>query len=345
MRTRLDPETYGGGHLLGVSGVVVIAHGSSPPARSPTLSAWLTRAPRPAWSPGGERLAGMSQATGSGGGTRAYLRRRSHLAEALTHSSYRLRAPEWATTSASSSWEMPSSSWPSPSSSSPPTRTCPKARWPRSGRPRSAGPNWLPSGPALDLGPHLRLGRGEEASGGREKDSILADAMEAVHRCPPPRRRLSGGTKGGAGPVGRRVRSRAAEPGRRDYKTRLQELLAADQRRPEYEVTGTGPDHDRVFTALVYVGGEEWGRGAGRSKKQAEQEAARQRAGEPGLTSSGRPSRPAPAPGTAGRRVRRRPGPGGAGDPPGRKRVELAASGVRWSAAAGSDGSEPPRTR
>jgi ribonuclease III len=127
----------------------------------------------------------------------------------------------------------------------------------------------------LDLGPHLRLGRGEEASGGREKDSILADAMEAVIAAI----HLDAGY-----PVARRVvldlweervRSRAAEPGRLDYKTRLQELLAADQRRPEYEVTGTGPDHDRVFTALVYVDGEEWGRGAGRSKKQAEQEAAR----------------------------------------------------------------------
>lgn len=127
----------------------------------------------------------------------------------------------------------------------------------------------------LDLGPHLRLGRGEEASGGREKDSILADAMEAVIAAV----HLDAGY-----PVARRVvldlweervRSRAAQPGGRDYKTRLQELLAADQRRPEYEVTGTGPDHDRVFTARVLVDGEAWGRGAGRSKKQAEQEAAR----------------------------------------------------------------------
>lgn len=128
----------------------------------------------------------------------------------------------------------------------------------------------------LDLGDHLRLGRGEEASGGREKDSILADAMEAVIAAV----HLDAGY-----PVARqvilelwedRVRSRATQPGRRDYKTRLQELLAAGQRRPEYEVTGTGPDHDRQFTAVVRVDGEEWGRGEGRSKKQAEQEAARQ---------------------------------------------------------------------
>lgn len=127
----------------------------------------------------------------------------------------------------------------------------------------------------LDLGSHLRLGRGEEASGGREKDSILADAMEAVIAAV----HLDAGY-----PVARRVildlwqervRGRAAEPGRRDYKTRLQEWLAAGQRRPEYEVHGTGPDHDRVFSAVVRVDGDEWGRGVGRSKKQAEQEAAR----------------------------------------------------------------------
>ena len=66
-----------------------------------------------------------------------------------------------------------------------------------------------------------------------------------------------------------------ASPGSRDYKTRLQELLATDQRRPEYVIEGRGPDHARVFTAVVVVDGEEWGRGEGRSKKEAEQEAAR----------------------------------------------------------------------
>lgn len=127
----------------------------------------------------------------------------------------------------------------------------------------------------LDLGTYLRVGRGEEASGGREKGSILADAMEAliaaIH--------LDAGY-----PVARRivltlwedrVRSKAASPGSRDYKTRLQELLATDQRRPEYVIEGRGPDHARVFTAVVVVDGEEWGRGEGRSKKEAEQEAAR----------------------------------------------------------------------
>lgn len=129
---------------------------------------------------------------------------------------------------------------------------------------------------SLDLGAHLRLGRGEEATGGREKDSILADAMEAV---------LAAVHLDAGFPVARevilalwegRVRSRASEPGRRDYKTRLQELLASDQLTPEYEVTGSGPDHARTFRAVVRVGGEEWGSGSGRSKKEAQQEAAYQ---------------------------------------------------------------------
>lgn len=127
----------------------------------------------------------------------------------------------------------------------------------------------------LDLGLHLRLGRGEEASGGRDKDSILADAMEAVIAAvhldagyPTARRVVLGLWE-------ERVRLRATSPGRRDYKTRLQEMLAAQQRRPEYALEGAGPDHARIFTAVVTVEGEEWGRGKGRSKKEAEQEAAR----------------------------------------------------------------------
>ncbi len=127
----------------------------------------------------------------------------------------------------------------------------------------------------LDLGRYLRLGRGEEASGGRDKDSILADAMEAVLAA----LYLDAGYPTARGIIMRlwesRVRAKASSPGRRDYKTRLQELLASDQRRPEYEVQGSGPDHARVFRAVVRVGDEEWGEGSGRSKKEAEQDAAR----------------------------------------------------------------------
>jgi ribonuclease-3 len=72
-----------------------------------------------------------------------------------------------------------------------------------------------------------------------------------------------------------RVADRAKEPGVMDYKTRLQELAAQDGRRPAYQVVGSGPDHDRRFTAVVSIDGAERGSGAGRSKKEAEQAAAR----------------------------------------------------------------------
>ncbi len=127
----------------------------------------------------------------------------------------------------------------------------------------------------VGLGAHLRLGRGEEASGGREKESILADAMEAV---------LAAVHLDADYPTARSVilslwedhlRAWAEAPGRRDYKTRLQEKLAADGERPEYVVEGSGPDHARLFTARVHLGDKILGAGEGRSKKEAEQEAAR----------------------------------------------------------------------
>jgi ribonuclease-3 len=72
-----------------------------------------------------------------------------------------------------------------------------------------------------------------------------------------------------------RVAERAKQPGVRDYKTRLQELTARFGHRPVYRVEGSGPDHDRWFIAVVAVDGTDYGTGEGRSKKQAEQEAAR----------------------------------------------------------------------
>jgi ribonuclease-3 len=126
----------------------------------------------------------------------------------------------------------------------------------------------------LDLGEYIELAASEEATGGREKDSILADAVEAVIGAI----YLDGGVE----PAGKvilrlwstRVAERAKQPGVKDYKTRLQELVARDGHRPEYEVEGSGPDHDRRFAAVVSVDGTEWGTGEGRSKKEAEQAAA-----------------------------------------------------------------------
>ena len=119
------------------------------------------------------------------------------------------------------------------------------------------------------------LATAEERTGGREKDSILADAMEAVIGAV----YLDGGLDQVRGLVDRlwgdRVEDRAKSPGVKDYKTRLQEVLAKDGRRPEYLTEGTGPDHQRLFAASVGVGGAPLGQGSGRSKKEAEQEAAR----------------------------------------------------------------------
>jgi ribonuclease-3 len=128
----------------------------------------------------------------------------------------------------------------------------------------------------LDIGAALLLGKGEDASGGREKPSILADAMEAIIGAV----YLDGGWKAAAEFVlrllGDRIAEAAAGPGGQDYKTRLQELAArAFDQLPRYEVDDEGPDHAKRFYARVFLGGELQGSGEGRSKKQAEQAAAR----------------------------------------------------------------------
>jgi len=126
----------------------------------------------------------------------------------------------------------------------------------------------------LGVGDFIELAPSEEATGGRHKDSILADAVEAIIGAV----YLDGGMEPASTVVLRlwssRVAERAKQPGVKDYKTRLQELTARDGHRPEYTVEGSGPDHDRRFSAVVSVDGKEWGTGEGRSKKQAEQAAA-----------------------------------------------------------------------
>ncbi len=128
----------------------------------------------------------------------------------------------------------------------------------------------------LRLGEAVRLGKGEDSSGGREKPSILSDAMEAVIGAV----YLDGGWVDASVLVvdllGERMTEAAAGPGGHDFKTRLQELAARrfDQL-PTYEVASEGPDHAKRFTARVWVGGACHGVGEGRSKKQAEQAAAR----------------------------------------------------------------------
>jgi ribonuclease-3 len=128
---------------------------------------------------------------------------------------------------------------------------------------------------SLRLGSYIRLGRGEEGTGGRDKSSILADTLEAligavyfecglaaanslVHRLFDPVIDRSAGLGAGL-----------------DWKTSLQELTASGFLGvPEYHVEESGPDHQKFFRASVRVGGRTYGSGSGRSKKEAEQQAA-----------------------------------------------------------------------
>jgi ribonuclease-3 len=130
----------------------------------------------------------------------------------------------------------------------------------------------------LRLGEHLRLGRGEEKTGGREKQTLLADAFEAV---------VAGVyLDAGLGPareVLRRVlfEQTLEERGERiaesDRKSALQEFLQGRGRPPaEYRLAGeSGPDHQKIFMIEVWVDGERMARGEGGTKKEAEQRAAR----------------------------------------------------------------------
>jgi ribonuclease-3 len=128
----------------------------------------------------------------------------------------------------------------------------------------------------IDLGDYIELAMAEERTGGRSKDSILADALEAIIGAV----YLDSGLDAARALIdhlwGDRVAERAKRPGVKDYKTRLQEELAKVGTRPEYETDGVGPDHAREFTASVSAEGRHLGEGKGLSKKEAEQGAARQ---------------------------------------------------------------------
>ncbi|HLG92384.1 MAG TPA: ribonuclease III [Acidimicrobiales bacterium] len=128
----------------------------------------------------------------------------------------------------------------------------------------------------LDLGSALLLGKGEDASGGREKPSILADAMEAVIGAVYLDQGWEAASRLVLELLEDRIAEAAAGPGGGDYKTRLQELVARSSDRPlRYELEDEGPDHAKSFRARLYLGPRLVGEGEGRSKKQAEQAAAR----------------------------------------------------------------------
>jgi len=127
----------------------------------------------------------------------------------------------------------------------------------------------------LEVGAFLQLGRGEESTGGREKVSILADAMEAIIGAVYLELGLEGARRFILDRFGALIASVPGLGAGLDWKTSLQELAAqVGQGAPEYIVVGEGPDHARTFTARVRVGGQMFGHGIGRTKKQAEQQAA-----------------------------------------------------------------------
>jgi ribonuclease-3 len=127
----------------------------------------------------------------------------------------------------------------------------------------------------IELGGHIKLGRGEESTGGRDKASILSDTVEAVIGAI----HLSGGIEASAEVVHRLfdplMEAAASMGAGLDWKTSLQELSAMlGLGVPDYVIEDDGPDHMKTFVAKVRVGEKLYGRGTGRSKKEAEQGAA-----------------------------------------------------------------------
>lgn len=139
------------------------------------------------------------------------------------------------------------------------------------------------------VGAHIRLGKGEDVSGGRDKASLLADTFEALIGAV----YLESGMdelRGHLEPIfTARIAGSLATEHRYDSKTALQEIVVRETSDlPQYRVAASGPDHDRRYVADVYVDGELYGTGAGRSKKEAEQVAAREALGRYARLEKGR---------------------------------------------------------
>ena len=127
-------------------------------------------------------------------------------------------------------------------------------------------------GKALGIGVYLHLGVGEESTGGRTRQSLLANAVEALIGAI----YLDGGYEAAAKFIRAWYAERHGSLLETDHKSRLQEMLQKRHKSPPtYETTSsTGPEHDKVFVILVRLGERELGRGVGKSKKEAEQAAA-----------------------------------------------------------------------
>lgn len=125
------------------------------------------------------------------------------------------------------------------------------------------------------LGAYVRLGKGEELTGGRDKHSILADTMEAVFGAIYLEHGLEPSRKVVLELLGHRLHEAPEMGAALDWKTSLQELCAASGHgAPRYRITDSGPDHAKEFTAQALVSEVERGSGTGRTKKEAEQKAA-----------------------------------------------------------------------
>ena len=128
----------------------------------------------------------------------------------------------------------------------------------------------------LRLGESLRLGKGEEVTGGRDKSSILADALEALFGAIYVEHGLEGAKRAIVSMMSSAIDESLSRGVMLDGKTALQELLAARGLGvPEYEIAESGPDHAKEFQATAIVSGSRVSVGRGRSKREAEQEAAR----------------------------------------------------------------------
>ena len=128
----------------------------------------------------------------------------------------------------------------------------------------------------LELGQYIRLGKGEEVTNGRDKNSLLADALEALIGAI----YIESGFAKTSIVVNKLIKetleSAMAKGAGLDGKTALQELVASlGKGTLEYQVSETGPDHDKSFTAIAVVGGSHIAEGTGKSKREAEQSAAR----------------------------------------------------------------------
>lgn len=130
---------------------------------------------------------------------------------------------------------------------------------------------------SLGLGEYLRLGRGEEASGGRQRQALLAATFEALLAAILLDRGLEAVRRFLHPFLEPEAQRAIAEQATRDFKSRLQELAQAERRQTPYYRTlaAQGPDHDRLFWVEVLVGGISLATGVGKSKQAAEQEAAR----------------------------------------------------------------------